>query len=328
MQNYMEILREDDRIVGPIIEDACREAQELLGSFSLVPQQAALRMSQYVRRSGRGFSGSIILRCSLANSSDRVLLAAGLELYNAALLMLDDVIDRSVIRKSVPTPHELYRSDALACGATKNKASRYGQAQALQLSQALSLVALRTVARARGCPSEVEAIAGGMIGVVGGMLLEQRMIVDDSFQKRTYLTQTYLQKTGLYSFGNAFRVATCSMDLAHEHLISLDALCGHLGLAFQYLDDFDGLCMPTSVTGKPVGDDQKNGTFTSLDALGSHDTVLKEAINECSKARACLAYLEAAVPATIRDYLKCLIEFIDSRVRSRSAQLPHDVSSF
>ncbi|MBB1245272.1 polyprenyl synthetase family protein [Streptomyces durbertensis] len=194
--------------------------------------------------------------------------AASLELFHAFALIHDDVMDNSDTRRGAPSLHRLLASRS---GRTTDAADeRFGRCAALLLGdlafswadEALHTAGLpprrlAAVLRIQDVMRE-ELMAGQYLDLVAG-----RSAAADL---GTALTATRL-KTAAYTFQRPLQVgvALAGGDAA------LHEACGAYGLplgeAFQLRDDLLGVFGDPAATGKPVGDDIREGRNTVLVAL-------------------------------------------------------------
>jgi len=195
--------------------------------------------------------------------------AASLELLQACALVHDDVIDRSATRRGRPSVHEQFATLHRDEGWTSDAAG-FGAATAILLGD-LFLVwsdamfaasgigdAALTRARPIGDAMRVELMAGQFLDVVeqarGGGSVERALRVA-RFKAAKYTIERPLH------LGAAIGGGT---DAAFA------AFSGYglpLGEAFQLRDDLLGVFGDPAVTGKPAGDDLREGKRTVLIAL-------------------------------------------------------------
>lgn len=205
-------------------------------------------------------------------------LAAALELFQAAALVHDDVIDRSATRRSQPSVHiqfeELHRESCWA-GDTPH----FGTTGAilsgdLALSWASELFDLA----GEGMPStasavgrvfrrmHTEVITGQYLDVVAEVSGPTSTEEEAVRRARTVLTYKSARYSTEYPIVLGSTLAGASTELS----AALAAAALPLGIAFQLRDDLLGVFGDPSVTGKPVGDDLREGKRTELIAYGLH----------------------------------------------------------
>jgi geranylgeranyl diphosphate synthase, type I len=195
--------------------------------------------------------------------------AASLELLQACALVHDDVIDRSATRRGQPAVHErfaaLHRDQAWA-----GDASAFGAAAAILVGD-LFLVwseamlagsGLDAAALARARPisdiMRVELMAGQYLDVVeqvrgGGS-------VDSALRVARY-------KAAKYTVERPLHLGAALADGDDEVFAVFSDYGLPLGEAFQLRDDMLGVYGDPAVTGKPAGDDLREGKRTALVAI-------------------------------------------------------------
>jgi geranylgeranyl diphosphate synthase type I len=203
------------------------------------------------------------------DGDDIVRAAASLELLQACALVHDDVIDRSDTRRGAPSVHRRFAALHRA-SEWHGDPDRFGQAAAILLGD-LALIwadamlvesGFDSVALQRAFPvwdaMRVEVMCGQYLDVVeqsrGGGSVERALRVA-RFKSAKYTIERPLH------LGAA--LAGSGQDL-------YDAFTGYglpLGEAFQLRDDMLGVYGDPDSTGKPAGDDLREGKRTVLVAL-------------------------------------------------------------
>lgn len=203
------------------------------------------------------------------DSEPMVRAAASLELLQACALVHDDVIDRSATRRGGPSVHEQFAA-LHSTHEWVGDAGDFGQAIAILLgdlylvwsatmfaTSGLDDAALRR-ARPIGDAMRVELMAGQYLDVVeqarGGGSVERALRVA-RFKAAKYTVERPLHLGVAIGAGSAAAVSTFS------------AYGLPLGEAFQLRDDLLGVFGDPAITGKPAGDDLREGKRTVLIAL-------------------------------------------------------------
>jgi geranylgeranyl diphosphate synthase, type I len=195
--------------------------------------------------------------------------AASLELLQACALVHDDVIDRSATRRGQPSVHEQFAALHVGRGWVGD-AGDFGEATAILLGDlflvwsatmfATSGVDDAALARARPIADamRVELMAGQYLDVVeqarGGGSVDRALRVA-RFKAAKYTVERPLHLGAALGDGGADAFQTFS------------AYGLPLGEAFQLRDDLLGVFGDPAVTGKPAGDDLREGKRTVLIAL-------------------------------------------------------------
>ncbi len=203
-------------------------------------------------------------------------LATGLEIFHAAALVHDDVIDNSDTRRGQPSAHRrlgsLHAEQQLAGSGTEFGASGaillgdllLAWSDDLFLETALAIdprdqAALRTELRTMRC----DVTAGQYLDIFESVAW--RSVDEIEALKRAQ--QVVIYKSAKYSM-EAPLVLGAIVGGAQRSLIdSLRAFALPLGFAFQLRDDLLGVYGNSEQTGKPAGDDLREGKRTILMAF-------------------------------------------------------------
>lgn len=260
----MDELKADNKYLWPHIEADISEVfdEDLLPISASFAVDKELLMD-YLRVPGRGIGGSLVLRASQVYkpseySESATRLAAATEIMNAAILIVDDVVDGSPFRKSQPTIHESYESNGQSRLMARN--------QAMQLGVATMYMATR-IAQSGMNESELAAqqnFQKGSMLVTAGQMLEAKLSHDTKIQDKEHVQAVHAHKTGHYSFEAPLRTGLLLAG-ASRKVIELSAdIAQLLGSTFQLQDDVNGVLGDPEVTGKPNTDDAQLGLYTML----------------------------------------------------------------
>ncbi|GGE89945.1 polyprenyl synthetase family protein [Mycetocola zhadangensis] len=211
-----------------------------------------------------------------ATLSDVISVASALEIFHAAALVHDDIIDNSDTRRGAPSAHrrfeQLHRQ-----GTWAGNGDEYGRAAATLLgdlllgwSDELLDEALDNCARpvARAARSEfnrmrTEVTAGQYLDI----LEERAWRSHDDDSQLGRAQQVLIYKSAKYSIESPLALGALLAGATEEQLSSLRSFGLPLGVAFQLRDDLLGVFGDATVTGKPSGDDLREGKRTVLIAL-------------------------------------------------------------
>lgn len=212
--------------------------------------------------------------------SERALTGLGvaLELFQAAALIHDDVIDRSDTRRGQPSTHRWFarhHRDSEFSGDSDH----YGMSGAilvgdLALSWAGEAFSGAEAVAAAPSPAarevfermHTEVITGQYLDVLAEVIPPAESEAGAVGRARNVLTY----KAAKYSTEYPLELG-CSLAGGGAELQRALAAAGlPLGIAFQLRDDILGVFGDPEVTGKPVGDDLREGKRTELIAYGLH----------------------------------------------------------
>lgn len=218
-----------------------------------------------------------------------VALAAAMEFVQSAALIHDDVIDASDTRRGHPTAHRSLQATHEKRG-WEGDSARFGVAGAI-LAGNLCLgwadqaydesgLPAADLARARACFDRMRAelMAGQYLDVVESVRPWRDL---DAGARIAGAERMMTFKSAKYSIEHPLLIGALAGDLPEPARGSLSRYGLALGLAFQLRDDVLGVFGDPEVTGKPAGDDLREGKRTvllahTLAALGPADHAYAE----------------------------------------------------
>jgi geranylgeranyl diphosphate synthase type I len=192
---------------------------------------------------------------------------AAFELLHAFALFHDDVMDGSSTRRGARSTHLVF-ADRHEQGAWTGEARRFGEGVAILIGDLAFVYADRLLSGAPRAAHDVwhelriELNVGQYLDVVGTACNERRPDAADRIVR---------YKSGKYTVERPLHLgaALAAPDRVGAVLPALSAYGLPLGDAFQLRDDVLGAFGDTSLTGKPVGDDLREGKPTPLLALAT-----------------------------------------------------------
>lgn len=207
--------------------------------------------------------------------------ASSMELFQAAALLHDDVMDDSDLRRGRPTAHRTFAADHEQ-RAWAGEPGRFGHAAAI-LAGNLCLTWCDSTFAASGLPTEEIAAARTEFDdmrtqLMGGQYLD---VLDAAqgweglgYTERIARSRTVIRyKSGKYSVEQPLLIGARAAGAGPDTLAGLSTYGLALGEAFQIRDDVLGVYGDPETTGKPAGDDLREGKRTVLvaHALGLGD---------------------------------------------------------
>ncbi len=206
------------------------------------------------------------------DSDALIRLATSMELFQAAALIHDDVMDDSDTRRGMPAAHRALASHHTGRGWSGD-ADRFGLAGAI-LAGNLCLNWTEELYSTCGLPPEeltrarrlfdrmrTQLMAGQFLDVVesarpwDGLPLEERI---------ARASRVIRYKSAKYTIEHPLLIGAAAGGLAGEDLDLLSRYGLDLGHAFQLRDDLLGVFGDPETTGKPAGDDLREGKRTVL----------------------------------------------------------------
>ncbi|WP_084161208.1 polyprenyl synthetase family protein [Nocardia sp. BMG51109] len=248
--------------------------RELVGELGPVVVDAAVELEHFVLRGGKRTRPSFAWTGWLGAGGDAsgpqataVLNAcAALELVQACALIHDDIIDSSRTRRGFPTVHvdfeqrhrELeWHGDPAHFGISA--AVLIGDLALAWADDMVAAAELDPAARARMAP----VWAAMRTEVMGGQLLDVHGEVgaDDSVEAALRINRF---KTAAYTVERPLHLGAALADADAELVTAYREFGTDIGIAFQLRDDLLGVFGDPAVTGKPSGDDLREGKRTVL----------------------------------------------------------------
>ncbi len=207
-----------------------------------------------------------------ASDDPRILDAAvGLELFQAAALIHDDILDRSDTRRGAPSIHRAFESRHRQSG-WRQDAGHFGVSAAIltgDLCLALSEEVFAAAADVSADPTgardlfnrmRFEVMAGQYLDVLDEVEVPGKDPAAALDRARTVLRYKSARYSVVHPLGLGGVLAGADEDLL-EHYRRFST---PLGEAFQLQDDLLGVFGDPEVTGKPAGDDLREGKRTEL----------------------------------------------------------------
>ena len=212
-------------------------------------------------------------RPGTAEATALVGVGAALELFQAAALFHDDVMDRSDTRRGIPTAHRTFAARHRDSGWSGD-ADQFGLSSAILLGD-LSLVAsedefLRAVhempseqtdpARRLFTQMRTEVTVGQYLDMHAQML----PWTDDFDADERRAREVVRSKSARYSVESPILLGAALAGATTRQMEVCSAVGLPLGEAFQLRDDLLGAFGDPATTGKPAGDDLREGKRTLL----------------------------------------------------------------
>ncbi len=197
---------------------------------------------------------------------------AALEMLHAFALAHDDVMDDSASRRGQPTTHVRHADQHRRAG-WRGDPRRFGENVAILVGDLGHTYARRLIAAAPGPAQEVwerlesELMLGQYLDVAG------TATGDVPIERATRIAQL---KSGSYTVARPLQlgVALAGRTDVPE---AIDEYGTTVGLAFQLRDDLLGVYGDSELTGKPVGEDLREGKPTPLVAIARQRATPAEA---------------------------------------------------
>lgn len=278
--------------VGAAIDDFIAARQPELSAIG--PEVAALaeRAREFTAGGKRarpafGVWGYVAVADVPVDASGLLWAAASLDLLHVSALMHDDVMDASDTRRGMPAAHRQYEQLHRESGWLGDSAA-FGRAGAILLGDLLIMWSVQMAEEAAhrgGLEAKhfnhamrfielmrTEVTAGQFLDIVA-----QAQPFGDSSRAMAEAHRVVEYKTARYTVQRPVQFGAALAGASEAQLAALAAYGSPLGRAFQFRDDILGAFGDSSVTGKPAGDDLREGkrtlllahTFAGTDAAGA-----------------------------------------------------------
>lgn len=204
-------------------------------------------------------------------------ITAALEMFHAAALVHDDLLDQSDTRRNAPAVHKRFEELHKQHGWSGSP-ERFGVAGSVLVGDLMlgwssemfgdSLLdapssLIENACRAEFSKMRIEVMAGQYLDVVE----ENAALTRPVSEAVARANRVMLYKTAKYSLEAPLLIGASFAGASPSLLRGFSAFGIPLGLAFQLRDDVLGVFGDPAVTGKPAGDDLREGKRTVLIGL-------------------------------------------------------------
>lgn len=246
------------------------------------PDDLREAVNLYVRSGGKRLRPAILLwSCGAmgGDPNDALPAAAAAELFHTWTLVHDDIIDRDDRRRGVPTVHEKFRQVAASryTHLSDEECAHYGTSVAVlsgDVQHGWGISILTDLTRKGSVPADVTLhlidkmdnellnllVEGELLDIqychepIGAIKLDD---IENMLWKKTGVLYRFCAEAGaLIGLGR--------VEPNHPHVHALSDFSNRCGIAFQLQDDLLGVIGDPQSTGKPVGNDIREGKRTSI----------------------------------------------------------------
>ncbi|MFF2226642.1 polyprenyl synthetase family protein [Streptomyces globisporus] len=258
------------RTADPVLAECVAEATLHDSEFS---DEVAHRVADFTLRGGKRMRPRLLWwamrACGGAESEAALRLGVALELIQTCALIQDDVMDRSHTRRGRPAVH-IALAEQRGLAADSGAGAAFG-ASAAVLAGDLALVWADDTVQETFLPlarrRQVRALWRAMRGeMIAGQYLDLRGQIGGGASAARALRTAYL-KSALYSVERPVALGAALAGADESTTDALRSASRYAGMAFQLRDDLLGVFGDPAVTGKPSGDDIREGKPTYLLAV-------------------------------------------------------------
>jgi geranylgeranyl diphosphate synthase type I len=250
-------------------------------------------------------------------SPESISALSSLELIHVCALIHDDVMDASDTRRGAPAIHKLFEtlhSEKQLSGS----ASQFGIASAILLGDLALVWAAKMLHESKVDHSSLfaglEIFNEMQVELMAGQYLDiyEQALASESVERSLKVAR---YKSGKYSIERPLHFGAALAHTGKSELFSIYSAYGlPLGEAFQLRDDLLGVFGDFATTGKPAGDDLREGKRTVLMAMtherasGAQRETMKELFGRPDIDSAGIATLQSIIIETgAQDHLESLI---------------------
>jgi geranylgeranyl diphosphate synthase type I len=257
-----------------------------------------------------------------AGGTDRdevIVAAASLELFQACAIIHDDVMDASDTRRGKPAVHRAFAAMHRGEGWYGDP-DAFGAGAAILLGDlALAWADEMLVASGLATPAVLEVFSDMRADVMGGQYLDLLEQVRGTGTVASAL-RVARYKAAKYTVERPLHLGAALAGAGPDVYAAYSAYGVPLGEAFQLRDDVLGVFGDPSVTGKPAGDDLREGKRTALVAM---------ALETATPAQTALVrrhlgdpHLDAGGVAALREVLldTGAVDRVEQLIATRTAQ--------
>ncbi len=241
------------------------------------------------------------------SSAKAIKLAAAQELFQAGLLVHDDIMDGDATRRGKPTMHKVFEQKALQAG--RSSAEKLGEALGICAGDLFYFLAWQLL------PSHARNLNQLFSDELSKVCLAQMQDVElgtsSSFPSMQEIINVYTYKTARYTIAMPL-LAGASLDGNKEILAPLEKFGIDLGIVFQLQDDHLGLYADEATLGKPLGSDIREGKKTPFMVL------LHESLNNEEQRKFSRIFGNKSITADDVAWVRSLLEkyAVKDKVRS------------
>ena len=198
--------------------------------------------------------------------------AAAIELFQTAALVHDDVLDAAQTRRGRPTIHRALAAQHQDRGWTGD-AEHFGTSGAILAGDLALMASHRALGRgaALANPHASDTVMALFLDMAdlctAGQFLDMELAarpLDEVAEQGDQILAVMRSKTASYTAEFPLALGAACADASADQIAAMRAVGVPLGIAFQLRDDVLGLVGRPEVTGKPSGDDVREGKRTQL----------------------------------------------------------------
>jgi len=245
--------------VNPLIDNYLKQEIKKTSLLGKVPTELIEKFAFIVKRGKKLRGALVVLGYQIAggeNLKEINEVSLFIELFQAGILIHDDIMDRSEIRRGSSTIHKQY------------KPLHYGESMAINAGDLAFYFSMEKLASTNFLPERLikanKIYTDYIKKVIYGQILDISNTNINSIKEKDILN-IFRYKTAEYTGVLPLLIGATLAGLEDNNKIQVLKDYGlFLGWAFQIQDDILGMFGKEKNTGKPVGDDLREGKITLL----------------------------------------------------------------
>lgn len=266
LQSVLEAYRTE---ITKSLEDAFNEAPALLGfNVSDFGSDALDKLKEYSLRPGKRIRGCLTSFAYDQASGQKfgeagLRAACAVELVQSYLLIVDDVMDKSTLRRGLPTIHEIYAKQS------PGQERHFSDMLAVNIGLVAQHLASTILAGVNAAPENVSQASllfqRNILATTFGQLDDMNQHLGSSNVSEEDILRMYTLKSSYYTFINPLQIGLVLGGVDNKKILQeVEDFGIAAGIAFQLSDDILGVFGDSRVTGKSNLDDIKEGKFTVM----------------------------------------------------------------
>jgi geranylgeranyl pyrophosphate synthase len=268
---FLDSLTKYKKLIDADIKEFCNKAlEQTYEEFGEYPTEAVKAYCSILSRGGKRIRGALTMTAyeMLGGINQKVAIEAAraIEMLQAYILMVDDIQDRSLVRRGGPTGHiilkKYHESHHL-----KDDSQHFGESIALNGFLFGAHSALNVLAD-MDCDAKVKIAAiknvnKHFISTAHGQSMDIFNEVLETVDEAD-VDKVLLWKTAFYTFMNPLQLGAILAGATQQDLKNLEEYSLSAGRVFQITDDILGIFGEEEASGKSPLDDIKEGKRTLL----------------------------------------------------------------
>jgi len=174
------------------------------------------------------------------HSKDITKASLAMELVHAFLLIHDDIMDQSDLRRGKITLHKLYERECETLYKSNGKSQRFGETMGILAGDLSSCLAFKLLLSANFSPEQKTLVLNKLhetiINTIFGQELDIRLEVN-GLSKPSEILDVYHLKTAQYTFECPLHIGAILAGATQKDLEVISAFAIPCGIAFQITDD-------------------------------------------------------------------------------------------